>query len=138
MRLLNRHGDSQAFLGRDVVIEILGVLGIVGPQTVMLYTRDGKNGALKLVLRTHDSASLVTDLCIDIPCSFLQPDGLGSAARPSIFGARRAMKLSLRFSNSFRADGLMSRAYLATQAPALDQIDFDGFEGDAVLFAQLH
>ena len=33
----------------------------------MSYTRDGKNGALKLVLRTHDSALLVTDLCIDIP-----------------------------------------------------------------------
>jgi hypothetical protein len=69
--------------------------------------------------------------------NFLQPDGLGFAARPSIFATSRAMSLSLRFSSSLRAYGLTSRAYLATQAPALDQIRFDGFEGNALLLAPL-
>src|SRR4029077_3177712 len=67
------------------------------------------------------------------PRSFLQPEGLGLAARPSIFGTSRAMRLSLRLSSSLRADGLVSMAYLATQAPALNQIGFDGFEGNTFL-----
>src|SRR5712691_6841393 len=45
------------------------------------------------------------------------------------------MRLSLRFSSSLRADGLMSMAYLATQAPARDHIGFDSFEGNAFLLA---
>src|ERR1700688_3939307 len=69
------------------------------------------------------------------PRNFLQPDCLGLAARPSIFGTSRAMRLSLRFSSSLRADGLVSMAYLATQAPALDQVGFDGFQGNAFLLA---
>src|ERR1039457_2454701 len=69
------------------------------------------------------------------PRSFLQPDGLGLAAKPSIFGTSRAMRLSLRFSSSLRADGLISSEYLATRAPALDQIGLDGFEEYAFLLA---
>jgi hypothetical protein len=53
----------------------------------------------------------------------------------SIFGTSRAMRASLRFSNSLRADGLISTVYSATKASALDQIRFDHLEEDAFLFA---
>ncbi len=42
--------------------------------------------------------------------SFLQPDGLGLVARPSILDTRRVRSLSLRSSSSFRAEGLISMA----------------------------
>jgi hypothetical protein len=45
------------------------------------------------------------------------------------------MRRLLRFSNSLLADGLKLTAYSATQAPASDEIGFDGFEGNGFLLA---
>jgi len=62
-----------------------------------------------------------------IPTQFAAAGWSWMAVRPSIFGSSRAIRLSLRFSSSLRADGLISMAYLDTQPPALGQIGFDGF-----------
>jgi hypothetical protein len=49
-----------------------------------------------------------------VPLQFLAAGGLGLAARPSIFDTTRAIRPSLNFSSSRRADGLISMEYLAT------------------------
>ena len=45
------------------------------------------------------------------------------------------MRRSLRFSSSLLVDGLIWIAYLATQAPAFNQVGFDGFEGNVSFLA---
>jgi len=72
---------------------------------------------------------------ISIAAQFPRAGGPGLVAKPSIFGTSRAMSWLLRASSSFRADGLMSMTYSATQSHALDEVGLDGVEGNASLLA---
>jgi hypothetical protein len=101
------------------------------------YTDDANNLA-KIVNNIHD-AVIADANPPEILVSAQLFATVGSLIGRQAFNFRRyrPMMLSLKRSNSFRVDGLISSVYLATQTPALDQVSFDSFKGNAFLLASL-